>query len=488
MIAKKIQKVLSVLITLCLLAVSVIHVFAGADVPTPQEPTNIIAGNANASAVSATGARAIDNVDEKYATIANSSITAANAAKLTDGITSDGKPTSGADAGTVMVPIAGLGGNSYGGVVYNLGKYYDISEVTTWTINSQKSHVVTEITVFAAKKEEDLYKPASRIGIAALEDAQVPATDAETAEISLSLSEAVTAQYVAIFISNQKGDVAYYSRVTEMEIFGTLSAEQPDLNLFLPDNNLTGKQIVATGIKATDDTFATIQSADYPAAGVYTNLTDGNTSNASDMYGGIPDGGTQIRGVLFDLKGYYDISKISAVLWNAQTGIMVKDVYAFASETLDDLYQSSNQMLTSIGSTDKVRSVEINPVKKVRYVAFFFHAPGSYPRVCELEVYGKARPADEQPAPPPPNILTTEQGIGDPMPYYDPAGKFISAFSIPSYPADDSDPNSEHLPTFASVIKGHSLDGFTDGNTGQSVQIYGGMPDNQKQKGRPVVV
>lgn len=454
MVAIKLRKLTAILAASCMIMTSAFGTIM-TSAANPEEPVNLIAGK--------TGT---------YVFAKNNTISAGN---ITQGGNSSDKLTDGDK--TVHCDLSGQT-DSQTGVLFDLGKYYDISQISAITKKIHNQYMVSEVTVYAAKSLDELYQPDSIISKNKATLADVDTTH----DLGKQLESPVTAQYVAFFCTELQSTGI---RLCELEIFGTLSAEQPPSNVMLAENNWTGKAPAPKEVKSIDNTFTQIQDASYSySTGGTAAFTDGNTATHIDIMGGIPDGSAQIRGLQYDLKGYYDVSQFAVHVWNGDQSIMIKDVYIFASEKLEDLYKQESLLAQITGDTRAEKCFSLQATKKVRYVTFFMFAPGSYPRVRELEVYGKARPDEEQPAPPPPNILTTAQGIGKPMPYYDPAGKFNSEFSVPQYPDD----TGVMQPTFASVLKGISLDGFADGNYNAMVQIYGGMPDDKTRQGRPVVI
>lgn len=457
------KRLLSAFFSLALL----VSGFVGVFMASANSAENIVTASTVMSGVKALGDRTLTDINEKYANVVANPVYTDTLNKLRDGDTA------------LHVDIGGSGDTSLAGIKLDFGAYYDISEVTVWTLHIAGGYLVNEITAFASIDEGDLYTESSLLGIKRLETTP-DAGDA--APITITLTEPRLAQYVTVFFSDWTSTGI---RITEIEVMGTLSETQPDPNIMLPDNNLAGIQMLPSPVVATDSTFTVIQEATHQfGTGDYSALTDGVPNVHIDLYGGIPEDSAYIRGMAYDLKGFYEISKLGVNVWDGQQDIMVKDVWVYAALEEEDLYKPESLVWSSLNSMDGLRTKSISPVKKVRYVTFFFHAPGSYPRVREVEVYGKA--ADDQPPPPPTNILR-DPGVTV-HPRFDPAGKFNTPFSIPSYPENDEDPDSPHLPTFASVIKGISLDGFTDGNTTSLVQIYGGMPDNEAQKGRPIVL
>lgn len=465
MAVKKLHKLTAVLAAACILITSAFgSLMVGATDPpeTPEvsEPTNVILNTKGYKLTAQGGVISADTVSK--------SSSADSPAEFTDGKT-DTKGDIGSDEG------------NYPGVLFDLGKYYDISKITAITERLYGAHLVSEMRVYASKSMNDLYTEDSLLFQSNVELEELE--DSTPHDLGQELDQAVTAQYVAFFFTGLEGSNT--ARMWEIEIYGTLSEEQPPQNVMLAENNWTGKAPTPKEVKATDDTLTQIQDTAYSYGdGGSAAFTDGDVAKHIDVYGGIPDGSTQIRGWQYDLKSYYDVSKFAVHVYGDRKDIMVKDVYIFASENLEDLYNPENLVAQIKGDEKAEKIFELEESKKVRYVTFFLNAPTSYPRVRELEVYGYPRPDEEQPAPPPPNILTEESGISEPMPYYDPAGQFNSEFSIPQYPDD----NGDMQPTFASVLKGISLDGFTDGDTSKAVQIYGGMPDDQTRQGRPVII
>lgn len=283
------------------------------------------------------------------------------------------------------------------------------------------------------------------------------------------------------------------------------AADAADTNILLKDNNRTGTQIIAEGLAFKDlDTFANISrgkgygpmgldsTTGLPKKGNIVYLTDGDNTTEAELYGGLADTDKSLRGVLFDLKSYYDISKLS--MYFSTGAEAVKDFVAFAAEELGpggtvDFTDAAHKIGDVRNSTEAHRESAISPVKtRVRYVAIFFGGYTDYPRIKEIEVFGKLSSGSQPTLPPPvkPNLLVTEAANITDLPRYD-DGSWSADFTIPKYP-DPKNENKEAEGFASTIVNGYTLDKYRDGDQVSMNQIYGGMPDDKTRRGRPIIV
>lgn len=259
MAVKKLHKLTAVLAAACILITSAFGslMVGAADPPeTPEvsEPTNLILNTRG------------------YKLTAQGEVISADTVSKSSNADS---PTQFTDGNIEKNGDIGSGEGNYPGVLFDLGKYYDISKIKAITEKLYGMYLVSEMRVYASKSMNDLYTEGSLLfqSNVKLEELE----DSTPHDLGQKLDQAVTAQYVAFFFTGLEGGPT--ARIWEIEIYGTLSEEQPPQNVMLAENNWTGKAPTPKEVKATDDTLTQIQDTAYSyGAGGSAAFTDGNVT------------------------------------------------------------------------------------------------------------------------------------------------------------------------------------------------------------------
>ena len=294
----------------------------------------------------------------------------------------------------------GFGENDKPGVLYDLGAYYDITQIRGWAgIYNASAYCINGYRVYASELREDLFKDESRV----FEYSKANDVSSMFAyEPDAALGKI---RYIAIFVTDTR-DGGW--RLREFAAYGTKSADQtgpsepevpdkPDTyykewpaapsgdNLFAGADAST---ILAPGgdfLASKEQAYSFMNGSDPADLSV---LTDGDLTLHYDAYG---FGENDKPGILYDLGGYYDLSHIRgyAGIYNSEN-YRVYGYRVYASDNLADLYKTDSLVFEYSDQKDlsSMFAADVS-LERVRYVAVFLTdtQDGGW-RLREFAAYG----------------------------------------------------------------------------------------------------
>ena len=294
----------------------------------------------------------------------------------------------------------GFGENDKPGVLYDLGAYYDITQIRGWAgIYNASAYCINGYRVYASELREDLFKDGSLV----FEYSKANDVSSMFAyEPDAALGKI---RYIAIFVTDTR-DGGW--RLREFAAYGTKSADQtgpsepevpdkPDTyykewpaapsgdNLFAGADAST---ILAPGgdfLASKEQAYSFMNGSDPADLSV---LTDGDLTLHYDAYG---FGDNDKPGILYDLGGYYDLSHIRgyAGIYNSEN-YRVYGYRVYASDNLADLYKTDSLVFEYSDQKDlsSMFAADVS-LERVRYVAVFLTdtQDGGW-RLREFAAYG----------------------------------------------------------------------------------------------------
>ncbi len=302
----------------------------------------------------------------------------------------------------------GFGSDDRPGVLYDLGAYYDISQIRGWAgIYNSEDYRIYGYRVYASELRADLFKDESLVF-------QYSNAGDTTGMFAYEPEEGTLGKirYIAVFVTDST-DGGW--RLREFAAYGTLSADQtgpaepeepdvpeqpgtnPDAYVHewpaAPSGNNLLESAAASTILAPGGDFAGGKEQQYSFMNVQdaadlSVLTDGDLTLHYDAYG---FGENDKPGILYDLGAYYDISQIRgwAGIYNS-ADYCVYGYRVYASDNLADLYKSDSLVFNYSDANDisSMFAANVN-LQRVRYIAVFLtdSTDGGW-RLREFAAYG----------------------------------------------------------------------------------------------------
>lgn len=359
-------------------------------------------------------------------------------------------------------------GKDFPGFVYDLRGEFDISTMAAHVM-ADDGIAIKGVRMYASDDFDSLFDASNVV----YDSSEIKGIHA------LKLDSSRRARYVAFFLNDTQGGW----RVRELQVFGTPVGdhEEPVDPTPLPSGDSVIAGFKGQGVRAVYGDFSRVESGKFGSESKVENgeypyslqkLTDGDTLNHIDIWGNMHDDadGKDLPGVMYDLKGIYDITDLAAFVCDTN-GIAITGVRMYASERYEDLYKDASLYYNR---TEKVTPIAAHTIhfdspRRVRYVAFFFTSSqdgGWRPR--ELQVFG-TKFADAPPDPDAPKEQDPPPEVSGPSLI---AGKMGSGLRVVAKSFTGASPI-----TFGSEAQGNTLDKLTDGDRETHIDFWGGLND-----------
>ena len=293
----------------------------------------------------------------------------------------DGNNTSHAD-------VYGWDSDHLVGVLYTLDAPYYCSNAV---IYSGIDGYPDSYTVYASDNPDDLYLESSRV--------------AHQLEVSATASTEVavdrTVRYIAFLLTSDGG------RVRELELFTGDDPNPP----FVSENALKTKLQSSAGVDMFVSTGETVSSTRFDGNGALAAAVDGNKESHTDVYGALDWDPPRYVGAVYTLSEAVYAGEVK--IYSGYDSM--QDTYrVYASDTLSDLYNTSNMVSDDIVCGDEAVTLSVN--KTVRYIAFFCKDFELYNiRVKEFELWTAEKPDDSDPEPQDPDPQDPDPQDPDPQ-------------------------------------------------------------------------